>query len=1114
MEKDNMKNMGTAVFMSLLLSAALPGMPVKAQAGQVTRVGEADRYETAAKVATTNWTSSENVVLVCGNGYADAVSASVLAKQLGAPILLTESEKLNDSTNDAITSLKPKNIYIVGGNASVSKQVRSELKGYSYNLIELYGKDRYATNVAVANELVKLGVKSDNVILVSGEGFSDALSVAPVAAAKGEILLLGSNDEASMKPVFDFVKTNNSKVTVVGTDYAINNSIYDKLGAVSRVDGGSDRFETNLNVLNEFDNDLNFDKLYVANASNDGYADALVASSLAGKFNSPLVLVDNDTSDATSKAIKYIQNEFTSKTDLNVIGGAQVVTDNMVSRINSAVANHEEPETPTVNSVTTNGLNQIRILFNTKVDENTAESIDNYQIDGSTISSGTAEAELQDDGKTVVITFANPYSQGKDLNFTVKNSVILDKNLNNTIPKFEGKVTFLSTSAPTLKSVTPKGGNKLVVEFSEPIYLTEDNLRSMKINRQSVINYGLDTSDTEFHNTCGSSHWTDKVELYFDSPLPSGTSTFTIPNGTLNKSYYSAAGFTTISSSMNFTVNYEYGTPKVTNVTADSSGDVYITYDRTMDQETALEDSNYKINGTTLSLSSDDISFESGSNDTIVKLDGVEYLLKDDDNEKNKIVIDNDIKDTYGNRIKETELEFTRGDSSVKPRISSVSKLNDNTIRIKFNKEVANSSATNRSNYTLIDDSTNNDVSYKISTINEVYGSGNDSNKTYDIKIDSSDSLKSSTYTLIIKNIMDKNSTPNVMDTYKTKISGKGEDGPTVSSVVKTVDTDNELVVFFDRTMDESSITNSDNYRYLNGNNETQKLPTSTTLTAGVDNKSVTIDFPSGYIIGGGNTGNYVTKLSVTDIKDADGNVMTSPFADVISQSTSNGPKIISNSSKMTFDGNDIKVKVSLTAPLDVVSPDDFTVDGEKPDRASVDGDDVILTFYGSYDDDDDNKVYNIKESGATTTVYAHSGKSADVAGRTLRSSSDTVLVPPFTEPQYCTANSNKSTGNNSTVRVEFNQNIDDDIRSSYIDDFSFEDETTKQQITPVSVDVDGDNVVYKFNNGTISVGDKIVIKANSSSSSINIRGEEHNSSYAVYSPSSKDLDGITITAK
>ena len=517
------------------------------------------------------------------------------------------------------------------------------------------------------------------------------------------------------------------------------------------------------------------------------------------------------------------------------------------------------------------------------------------------------------------------------------------------------------------------------------------------------------------------------------------------------------------------------------------------------------------INGTTLSLSSDDISFDSDSNDTVVKLEGVDYLLKDGEN---KIVIDNDVCDTYGNRIKETNIKFTRGDDTVKPKVSTVSKLDDYTIRVKFNKDVSNSSATSKSNYTLVDDYDGDDVSYKIDRINEVYGSGSDSDRTYDIKIDSGESLKSSAYTLTIKNIMDKSSIPNVMDTYTTKISGEGEDGPAISSVVKTKDTDNELVVFFDKVMDESSMTNADNYRFMDGNGDTQKLPNSTTLIPGIDSKSVIIDFPSGYIIGGGNTGNYVTKLSISNVKDTNGTVMTAPFADVIDQNYSNGPKIISNSSKLTFDGNDINVKVSLTAPLDIISADDFSVNGQHPDRARIDGDNVTLTFYGRSNDDDDDKVQNIKDAGATTTIYASRGKSVDAAGRDLRSSSDTLLIPPFTESNFFRVNSNKSTGNNSTVSLQFNQRIDDDIESSYIDDFTFKDETTNQKLTPLSVDVDGDDVVYKFNNGLINVGDKITVTANSVSSSINIRGEEHNDSYAVYSPSRDDLDGITITAK
>ncbi len=50
---------------------------------QVTRISGKDRYETAVNAAKANWTDgSDNAVIVNGNSYADAISASTLAKKL------------------------------------------------------------------------------------------------------------------------------------------------------------------------------------------------------------------------------------------------------------------------------------------------------------------------------------------------------------------------------------------------------------------------------------------------------------------------------------------------------------------------------------------------------------------------------------------------------------------------------------------------------------------------------------------------------------------------------------------------------------------------------------------------------------------------------------------------------------------------------------------------------------------------------------------------------------------------------------------------------------------------------------------------------------------------
>ncbi|MBV4446876.1 cell wall-binding repeat-containing protein [Clostridium tyrobutyricum] len=370
MNKKGTKALASATLMSLVLTTALATGNVKAAAnGQATRVGGTDRYETAAKVATTNFTTSDNVVLVSGEGYADSVSASVLAKKLNAPIVLTGSQTLDANAKSAIETLKAKNVYIIGGTGSISASIESGLKS-NYTVTRLGGKDRYATNLAIANKLVDLGVSKDNIIAVAGTGFADALSVAPVAAADNEILLLTKNDTDAMKATADFAKDSN--VTVVGTTNVVNGDIYNQLKADKRIDGGADRFATNINVLNAFDSDLKADKLYVANATQANpdnlYADALVASAIAGKYSAPLVLTSTEGSTATNNAVSYIGTKATKATDLQVVGGTGVISDATVSAIEDAV-----PKEPVFDGTVTSVETVKDQYVNSKANDETLE---------------------------------------------------------------------------------------------------------------------------------------------------------------------------------------------------------------------------------------------------------------------------------------------------------------------------------------------------------------------------------------------------------------------------------------------------------------------------------------------------------------------------------------------------------------------------------------------------------------------------------------------------------------------------------------------------------------------------------------------------------------------
>ncbi|MBP2032923.1 putative cell wall-binding protein [Clostridium algifaecis] len=357
-------------------------------AKQAIRISGQDRYETAAKVAASNWSTSDNVVLVSGEGYADAISASVLAKKLDAPVLLTNSKTLNSYAKAALSTLKAKNVYVIGGEASISKDVRDALKS-TYSITELGGANRYETNAAVAGKLVDLGVDATNAILVGGQGFSDALTAASIASSKGEILLLGSNDLSSIKSIENFVNSHKSKVTVIGTDLVINDNTYKAVNGANRVAGGKDRFDTNLKVLESFKSDIKGNKVYVANASGNDYADALVASALAGKNNSPLILVDREGSDATTNAINYLKSSLTSSSDIEVLGGTGVVPEVIITKINNSIPSNNNPEPQAQ-------LNSIKITSPaTKLDYTVGDKLDitGLKVTG-TYSDNTTKYEL------------------------------------------------------------------------------------------------------------------------------------------------------------------------------------------------------------------------------------------------------------------------------------------------------------------------------------------------------------------------------------------------------------------------------------------------------------------------------------------------------------------------------------------------------------------------------------------------------------------------------------------------------------------------------------------------------------------------------------------------
>ena len=141
---------------------------------KVVRLAGADRFGTATAVAPHVDPDPQELLLVSGVNFADAVVAGAPAGAIGAPILLVGPSSLPPATELYLTAHPSARRVLVGGPASVSDAVAAA----SGVAERVYGADRFATSVAVAN---KWFASATRMALASGGRFQDAL----VASAEG-----------------------------------------------------------------------------------------------------------------------------------------------------------------------------------------------------------------------------------------------------------------------------------------------------------------------------------------------------------------------------------------------------------------------------------------------------------------------------------------------------------------------------------------------------------------------------------------------------------------------------------------------------------------------------------------------------------------------------------------------------------------------------------------------------------------------------------------------------------------------------------------------------------------------------------------------------------------
>ncbi|NLW06873.1 MAG: glycoside hydrolase [Clostridia bacterium] len=159
------------------------------------RIEGSNRYETAAKIATTSVPNSTKAFLASGQTFPDALSISAYAAANNIPLLLTDVQKVPEATLNALQELGVAEVTLIGGESVISPAAADQLTEAGYRVDRLSGSNRYDTNTAILNAL---DFDTSNMVIATGTAFPDALAGSVLAAKEYNPIVLVPQDENAL----------------------------------------------------------------------------------------------------------------------------------------------------------------------------------------------------------------------------------------------------------------------------------------------------------------------------------------------------------------------------------------------------------------------------------------------------------------------------------------------------------------------------------------------------------------------------------------------------------------------------------------------------------------------------------------------------------------------------------------------------------------------------------------------------------------------------------------------------------------------------------------------------------------------------------------------------
>lgn len=307
---------------------------------QVTmRISGPGRVETSIEISKFENTKSKTVILADARNYPDALAASNLTNGRYSVILV--QNQLTQAIINEITRLEAQDLIILGGTNSISEDIEKDLANIAgvKNVSRIAGENRYDTCQKIFNH-----AKKKSLVLASGEIFPDALATSSILDQAGLLLTrsgqLPSEAQAAIKDL------NHDNFLIVGGENSVQESLATSIAnqyqyaSHTRI-SGNNRYETSAKIGERLVSST------VILASGENFPDALAASTLAQKIDSPILLVSKDKIDQS--VIDYFKKHNIKKA--LVVGGQLSISDKTLANAERLIKgqdpiDNERPQKP------------------------------------------------------------------------------------------------------------------------------------------------------------------------------------------------------------------------------------------------------------------------------------------------------------------------------------------------------------------------------------------------------------------------------------------------------------------------------------------------------------------------------------------------------------------------------------------------------------------------------------------------------------------------------------------------------------------------------------------------------------------------------------------------